>query len=713
MEVRMRFSLSPSFRPARVSFLACLTALIALVGCTGDGGGAAPTAGNISRSTPPYGLVPATSVVMAAHFRRARAEASGPDQPMAVWIRDGMVALASSAAGPATTSAAAFSGTTLQEDGVDEEDLVKTDGADLYDVVPASGQLRRQRLETGSAPRSLASLDLAWQDGVATSGLYLDPYRSTVAVLATTGASGGTFGAWFRPSQWQRGATELLVAGTDGDGLAQRHRVRIDAHLLGSRRIGQYLYLVLRSHPDAAALGQLETATEATTAAAVQAVLPTISIDAEPAQPLVQVSGCLLQTDNAAVTADVMTVVAIDLASPVLARSARCFTGGTEAFYLSPQSLYLATTRSPYQTEASGLPVYDPQARTDIHQFALNGLDVAYRASGSVVGHLGFDQNRKSFRMGEHAGVLRVATETAVSMPMVRVAVDPVPCLAPVSFDPVTGQTTPGICPNATSTITEALVPSTEPTVGDSPVRLAILRPEGGQLEEVGSLPNARRPAPLGKPGEKLYASRFLGDRGYLVTFRLTDPLYVLDLSDPTDPRIAGELHVDGYSDYLFPVGRDLLLGVGKEAASDGSAGDGRFAWYQGVKVSLIDVADPAQPTEVAREILGRRGTDATVLRDHHGIALMVRDGVVRAALPLRLHETTGPWMTGSVSDYYDFTRVELQRFEVNVQARTLTRLSALPSSTPQDRDIQNDRAVLWNDQVHWYQAGDWTWAPW
>jgi uncharacterized secreted protein with C-terminal beta-propeller domain len=110
----------------------------------------------------------------------------------------------------------------------------------------------------------------------------------------------------------------------------------------------------------------------------------------------------------------------------------------------------------------------------------------------------------------------------------------------------------------------------------------------------VGELPNAARPQPLGKPGEHLYASRFIGARGYLVTYRLTDPLYVLDLSDPGDPKMAGELHVEGYSDYLFPVSDTLLLGVGKDAVVDGGAGDGRFAWYQGVKVSLIDVSEPA-----------------------------------------------------------------------------------------------------------------------
>lgn len=133
------------------------------------------------------------------------------------------------------------------------------------------------------------------------------------------------------------------------------------------------------------------------------------------------------------------------------------------------------------------------------------------------------------------------------------------------------------------------------------PLPDVLSRQSAGTLALVGELPNARHPEPLGKPGEQLYATRFVGTRGFLVTYRLTDPLYVLNLADPADPRVAGELQVSGYSDYLFPLTDTLLLGVGKDAVSDNSAGDGRFAWYQGVKLALIDVSNPAQPREAAR----------------------------------------------------------------------------------------------------------------
>ena len=152
---------------------------------------------------------------------------------------------------------------------------------------------------------------------------------------------------------------------------------------------------------------------------------------------------------------------------------------------------------------------------------------------------------------------------------------------------------------------------------------------------------------------------------------------------------------------------------MGKDAAVDGSSGDGRFAWYQGVKVSLIDVSNPAAPREAARHIIGRRGTDATVLRDHHGIALQTVGGVVRVGLPVRLNDTPTSWTKGAPNDYYDFTRTELQRLEVNLSTAVLSARKPLPSSLAAQRDIGNDRALLWNDQAHWTQNGTWLSAPW
>ncbi len=113
--------------------------------------------------------------------------------------------------------------------------------------------------------------------------------------------------------------------------------------------------------------------------------------------------------------------------------------------------------------------------------------------------------------------------------------------------------------------------------------------------------------------GEDLHAVRFMGEKCYLVTFIKTDPLYVIDLSQPQNPKVLGELKIPGYSDYLHPYDATHLIGIGKEAVA---AEQGNFAWYQGLKVALFDVTDVNNPLQVANFVIGDRGTDSSALYD-------------------------------------------------------------------------------------------------
>jgi len=113
---------------------------------------------------------------------------------------------------------------------------------------------------------------------------------------------------------------------------------------------------------------------------------------------------------------------------------------------------------------------------------------------------------------------------------------------------------------------------------------------------------------------ENLHSTRFMGDRCYLVTFKKTDPLFVINLTEPTNPTVLGELKIPGYSDYLHPYDEDHIIGVGKETVE---AVEGEFAWYQGVKISLFDVSNVSNPLQMANYIIGDRGTDTPVLWDH------------------------------------------------------------------------------------------------
>ncbi|MFQ5911250.1 MAG: beta-propeller domain-containing protein, partial [Thermoplasmata archaeon] len=118
-------------------------------------------------------------------------------------------------------------------------------------------------------------------------------------------------------------------------------------------------------------------------------------------------------------------------------------------------------------------------------------------------------------------------------------------------------------------------------------------------------------------PGETIYSARFMGDRGYLVTFKKVDPLFVIDLAEPTVPKVLGWLKITGYSDYLHPYDENHVIGIGKEAVP---ADEGDFAWYQGVKISLFDVTDVANPQEIAKYVIGDRGTESPVLQDHKAL---------------------------------------------------------------------------------------------
>jgi uncharacterized secreted protein with C-terminal beta-propeller domain len=123
--------------------------------------------------------------------------------------------------------------------------------------------------------------------------------------------------------------------------------------------------------------------------------------------------------------------------------------------------------------------------------------------------------------------------------------------------------------------------------------------------------------------GETIYSVRFMGSRCYMVTFVKVDPLFVIDLGDPSNPRVLGELKIPGYSEYLHPYDENHIIGIGKEAieATEENSGwwnGGNFAWYQGIKIALFNVTDPSNPVEVDNTIIGDRGTYSEALDDHH-----------------------------------------------------------------------------------------------
>lgn len=522
-----------------------------------------------------------------------------------------------SAAPPAPT----FSSTNLVEAGVDEAGLFKSDGRWLYTFRHEGGAptpfVRVAELSADGTRLSLAGGLLL--QGIPTStvpsaGLYVAGDRIvTVAGSIPTAAYYG----WGSSGSWSKGKTYVEVFRGAGPTATSLWRAEIDGHVYDSRRIGDRLYVVSRFVPDvpgylpgAGTAAQVEANRALLAATPLSALLPNVRIDGGAPQPLVQTSSVFAPPQGSrSPLASLILVTTIDLATPRIVQSL-AIAGSVDALYMSTGNLYLTTARTEYRYPNNPLALMPEPAglTTDIHQLRVGADGMEIVGSGSVEGHLGADFSMAAFRLGEHEGRLRVMSSSSTWW------------------------------------------------VGTAN-RLTVLEPSTvtpGVLRRVSTLPNAQRPAAIGKPTEQLYASRFVGDRGYAVTFRRTDPLYVLDLSSDTDPRIGGELQVTGYSEYLHPLPGGLMLGVGKEATSSGL--------FQGVQVSLFDVADAAQPRELQKLVLGRRGSESALL-DHYQAfsALPLADGSTGFAFPVRIHD--GPDVGATA--YYPWKESGLYRFQL------------------------------------------------
>ena len=157
-------------------------------------------------------------------------------------------------------------------------------------------------------------------------------------------------------------------------------------------------------------------------------------------------------------------------------------------------------------------------------------------------------------------------------------------------------------------------IPTTAPT---SESFVTTLAQQDGTLVQLGQLGGLGR-------DERIYAVRFLGDVGYVVTFRQTDPLFTIDLSDPAAPRLRGELELLGYSAYLHPLGDGRLLGIGQSATAEGR--------LTGAQATLFDVSDPDAPRVASQVDLPSGWSD--VEQDHHAFLWWSPAGL--AVLPVQ-----------------------------------------------------------------------------
>lgn len=194
----------------------------------------------------------------------------------------------------------------------------------------------------------------------------------------------------------------------------------------------------------------------------------------------------------------------------------------------------------------------------------------------------------------------------------------------------------------------------------------------------------------------------------------------MVDLSDPQDTFVAGELEIEGYSDYLHPLPNGLLIGLGKDAVPAEPGDDFRGAWFQGVKLSLFDVSQPSNPIELNSIIIANRGTTTPALLNPRAFTYLPQSGdrSARVALGMDVHDLV-PWFISEprVNTSYQWSRTGLYLFEVDVNAASsvIENTGAMIVNTveldandrPQNFQIRGDDRSLIADDAVFYVNGD------
>lgn len=496
------------------------------------------------------------------------------------------------------------SATNTQVAGVDEADLVETDGERVY----ALGDGRLSIVSGFSdTPALVGQFDLPTREQAA--GMFLAGTRLTIL---TSAAGEAVPVAWedVQSSFWRQfrespHTTITVLEVSDPTAIAVVSRTRLDGDLVAARMVDGQLRvvmnhaftppapLVLPADPESVrptvaervgvvaarrAAAELESppwrwipeGTYESEAAYVARVREQLVAAMHPKAYQLDASGVVTSiADLVAATsidiphhdvfAQLTTISAIDVAagdSPTMTAVGLLTAGETDVF-ATAESVFvfdghagmLVTPGVPVIADWSGIAVWEPPvtdvARIDLRPGSDGGTTVALAALGSFEGTL---LNR--FAVGEQDGVVQAVVEQRAD--------------------------------------------------GHGVV---VLEQQGTSLKVVGSLGGIAA-------DEQLYAARIVDNRAYFVTFRFTDPLFVVDLSVPTSPQLLGELHVPGYADHLQPLDDGLLLAIGRDA-------DEKTGRFLGLQVSLFDVQDPADPQLLHRFTFeGGRGATTPITGD-------------------------------------------------------------------------------------------------
>ncbi|HEY3716547.1 MAG TPA: beta-propeller domain-containing protein [Jatrophihabitantaceae bacterium] len=434
--------------------------------------------------------------------------------------------------------------TNVHEAGVDEPDVVKTDGRRVVTV--SRGVLRVLDTATRRIIGSVRLLDA--QQGWAPSANLLVQGDRALVIVPDVYATDVKRGPYPMPSQ---PSTRFVLVDLAGAPRVLSSEL-VSGSYVDARMVGSTVRLVARSVPEIKypqlsgnPSEQLQKRTRAAVLRApLSAWLPTYRITEGGTTSSRTVECGQVSHPRDYTGTSMLTVYTVDLtgrlgdAKPItLAADGDIVYGTTTSLYVaSNPHWFYAVPMAASVPSGTGKPVppktpKQPPEQTQIHRFEISGDGAPrYVASGSVPGRL-----LNQYSLSDYDGYLRVATTSGLS---------------------------------------------------DTAQQSAVYELNADTMARAGAVSG------LGK-GQRIYSVRFIGAVGYVVTFRQVDPLYTLDLSDPAHPRVAGEIELTGYSAYLSPAGDGRLIGVGQEASTQGRT--------TGLQVALFDVHDPAHPKRLAQ----------------------------------------------------------------------------------------------------------------
>jgi len=412
-----------------------------------------------------------------------------------------------------------YSATNIQVEGVDEADIIKTDGECIYMI--SEKTIIIIKAYPPEEARILSKIELNGtlagafinEDRLAVFEELYDSYEATKTFIRVYNVS-------------------------DRQNPDLKRTVHLNGSYFNSRMIGDYVYAIINRQ------AYLEDG---------EVNLPKICSNNE----VKEVSATDIYYSNITdYYYTFTTVVAVNTQDDTEEPTVEPFLlGATRNMYVSQNNIYITFPGQNQLTLLDQMLGASGMEGTEVHRIHIENGQIDYQASGQVPG-----TPLNQFSMDEYNGFFRIATTTG-----------------------------------HLSRILSEVTSRNHVYVLDMNLNIV------GRLEDLA-------------PGERIYSARFMGDRCYLVTFKKVDPLFVIDLEDPTSPTVLGQLKITGYSDYLHPYDENHIIGIGKETME---AEEGDFAWYQGVKISLFDVSDVENPKEIDKYEIGDRGTDSPVLSDH------------------------------------------------------------------------------------------------